>query len=254
LGVTAGEAGKAGVVPVTYINSAASIKAFVGERGGTVCTSSNAQRTLQWAFDEAGAERVLFLPDQHLGRNTAVLSMGFALEDCVVWDPWKPHGGLTVEQVRGAKMVLWRGHCSVHGRFSVEAVRAVRERIPDVNVLVHPECKHEVVTLADQVGSTEFIINTLAKAPAGSAWAIGTELNLVKRLAASHPDKRVVFLDQTVCYCTTMNRIDLPHLVWALESLAAGRIVNQIVVDPQTADNARSALDRMLQLTATPID
>ena len=240
-------------VPITYMNSSAAIKAFTGENGGTVCTSSNAQRTLEWAFGERQAERVLFLPDQHLGRNTAV-SMGISLDECVLWDPWKPNGGLTVEQATQAKMLLWRGHCSVHGRFSRDAIDAVRAKVPSVNVLVHPECRHEVVTNADFVGSTEYIIKTVADAPAGSAWAIGTELNLVKRLAAAHSDKQVVFLDQTVCYCSTMNRIDLPHLVWAMESLAAGRVVNQITVEPTTALHARTALDRMLQLTANPSD
>jgi quinolinate synthase len=191
---------------------------------------------------------VFFLPDQHLGRNTAVLEMGLSLEDCVVYDPHKPGGGLTVDQLRDARMILWRGHCSVHGRFSLESVRDVRERIPGVNVLVHPECRHEVVTAADYVGSTEFIIKQLDAAAPGSAWAIGTELNLVKRLAAAHPDKQIVFLDRTVCFCSTMNRIDLPHLVWALESLVDGRVVNRIVVDDDTAAWARVALERMLAL------
>ena len=182
---------------------------------------------------------MLFLPDQHLGRNTAVLEMGLSLDDCVLYDPHKPHGGLTAEQLRDAKMILWRGHCSVHGRFALDSVHEVRARVPGVNVLVHPECRHEVVTAADYVGSTEYIIRTIEAAPAGSAWAIGTELNLVRRLAHAHPDKQIMFLDRTVCYCSTMNRIDLPHLVWALEELVAGRVVNQITVDPQTATNAR---------------
>ncbi|MFN8076252.1 MAG: quinolinate synthase NadA [Kineosporiaceae bacterium] len=238
------------VVPVTYMNSSAAIKAFTGRHGGTVCTSSNAQRALEWAFGRrpSGTGKVLFLPDQHLGRNTAVQHLGMSLEDCVVFDPHRPGGGLTTEQLRRARMILWRGHCSVHGRFTPEAVADVRERIPDVNVLVHPECRHDVVTAADLVGSTEFIIRTLEAAPAGSAWAIGTELNLVNRLAAAHPDKRVVFLDRTVCYCSTMNRIDLPHLVWAMEELVAGRVVNRITVDPDVAHWARAALDQMLAL------
>ncbi|GII60023.1 quinolinate synthase A [Sphaerisporangium krabiense] len=243
-------------VPITYMNSSADIKAFCGRNGGAVCTSSNARRALDWAFDQgpegpdkaAGDRKVLFLPDQHLGRNTAVLEMGFALEDCVVYNPHRPNGGLTEQQLRDAKMILWRGHCSVHGRFSAACVDDVRARIPGVNVLVHPECRHEVVTKADHVGSTEYIIKTLEQAPAGSAWAIGTELNLVKRLAAAHPDKTVTFLDRTVCYCSTMNRIDLPHLVWALESLAEGQVVNQITVDPDTTHWAKIALDRMLAL------
>jgi quinolinate synthase len=235
-----------GVVPVSYMNSSADIKAFTGRHGGTICTSSNAKASLEWAF--ARNEKVLFLPDQHLGRNTAVLQLGLSLDDCVVWDPHKPGGGLTADELRAARMILWRGHCSVHGRFSLDSVHEVRERIPGVNVLVHPECKHEVVSAADHVGSTEVIISTIAAAPSGSAWAVGTELNLVKRLAAQHPDKKVVFLDRTVCFCSTMNRIDLPHLVWALESLADGRVVNRIQVDPDTAHWARAALDQMLAL------
>ena len=241
------EAGLAdSTVPVTYMNSSAAIKAFTGRHGGTVCTSSNATRALGWAFERG--ERVLFMPDQHLGRNTAVLEMGMSLDDCVVYDPRKPSGGLTPEQLRDAKMVLWKGHCSVHGRFTEASVAEVRERVPGVTVLVHPECRHEVVNAADLVGSTEFIIQTLDAAPAGSSWAIGTELNLVKRLAKAHPDKTVVFLDRTVCFCSTMNRIDLPHLVWSLESLVEGRVVNQIEVDDDVARDAKLALDRMLAL------
>ena len=233
-------------VPVTYMNSSADIKGFVGRHGGLVCTSSNARRALEWAYQRG--ERVLFLPDQHLGRNTAVRELGFDLTDCALWDPHKPGGGLTDQQVRQARMLLWRGHCSVHGRFTLDCVQEVRERVPGVNVLVHPECRYEVVAAADYVGSTEKIIQTVAAAPAGSAWAIATDLNLVRRLAHQHPDKQVMFLDRTVCYCSTMNRIDLPHLVWALEELAAGRVVNQITVDPVTAEYARQALDRMLAL------
>ncbi|WP_203996715.1 quinolinate synthase NadA [Micromonospora lutea] len=233
-------------VPVTYMNSSADIKGFVGRNGGVVCTSSNAKRALEWAYQQG--EKVLFLPDQHLGRNTAVLEMGFSLEDCVLFDPHKPNGGLTAMQLRDAKMILWRGHCSVHGRFTLESVNDVRDRVPGVNVLVHPECRHEVVRAADLVGSTEYIIRTIEAAPAGSAWAIGTELNLVRRLALAHPDKQIMFLDRAVCYCSTMNRIDLPHLVWALEELVAGRVVNQITVDTDTAHHARVALDQMLAL------
>ncbi|GAA4156048.1 quinolinate synthase NadA [Actinomadura keratinilytica] len=234
------------VVPVTYMNSSADIKAFVGRRGGTVCTSSNAKRALEWAFSKGS--KVLFLPDQHLGRNTAVLEMGMSLDDCVVYNPHRPDGGLTRQQLRDARMLLWRGHCSVHGRFTKESVDEVRARVPDVNVLVHPECRHEVVRGADLIGSTEFIIKTIESAPSGSAWAVGTELNLVKRLAQAHPDKNVMFLDRTVCFCSTMNRIDLPHLVWALESLARDEVVNPIEVDPETAHYARVALDQMLAL------
>ncbi|WP_026876937.1 quinolinate synthase NadA [Jiangella gansuensis] len=237
-------------VPITYMNSSADIKAFCGRNGGAVCTSSNARQALDWAFspEGAGGKKVLFLPDQHLGRNTAVLQLGMSLDDCVVIDPHKPDFGVTDDELRSATMLLWKGHCSVHGRFSADSVADVRERIPGVNVLVHPECKHEVVTAADYVGSTEYIIKMISAAPAGSAWAVGTELNLVKRLAAEHPDKTVVFLDKTVCFCATMNRIDLPHLVWALESLVDGRVVNRIVVDDDTAHWARVALDRMLAL------
>jgi quinolinate synthase len=240
-------AGVAGTtVPVTYMNSSAAIKAFTGRHGGTVCTSSNARRALEWAY--AQGQKVLFMPDQHLGRNTAVRELGLSLDDCVVYDPRKPGGGLTVEQLRAAKMILWKGHCSVHGRFTVDAVREVRERVPGVTVLVHPECKHEVVEAADLVGSTEFIIQALAAAPAGSAWAIGTELNLVRRLAKQHPDKTVVFLEKTVCFCSTMDRIDLPHLVWTLESLVDGVVPNRITVEPETARSAKAALDQMLAL------
>ncbi|MFJ6168814.1 quinolinate synthase NadA [Micromonospora orduensis] len=241
------ELGIAGTtVPVTYMNSSADIKGFVGRNGGVVCTSSNAKRALDWAFEQG--QKVLFLPDQHLGRNTAVLEMGLSLDDCVLYDPHKPGGGLTPEQLRDAKMILWRGHCSVHGRFTLDSVNDVRERVPGVNVLVHPECRHEVVTASDYVGSTEYIIKTIEAAPAGSAWALGTELNLVRRLALAHPDKQIMFLDKAVCYCSTMNRIDLPHLVWALEELVAGRVVNQITVDADTAHHARVALDQMLAL------
>ncbi|GAA1680327.1 quinolinate synthase NadA [Streptomyces yatensis] len=243
------EAGVAeATVPVSYMNSSADIKAFTGKHGGTICTSSNAERALEWAFQQG--QKVLFLPDQHLGRNTAVRDMGMSLEDCVVYNPHKPNGGLTPEQLRAATMILWRGHCSVHGRFSLDSVNDVRERIPGVNVLVHPECKHEVVAAADYVGSTEYIIKTLEAAPAGSKWAIGTELNLVRRLANRFADqgKEIVFLDKTVCFCSTMNRIDLPHLVWALESLVAGKVVNRIQVDEETEHFAKLALERMLAL------
>jgi quinolinate synthase len=240
-------------VPITYMNSAASIKAFTGRHGGAVCTSSNARRALEWAFAEGGDDsKVLFLPDQHLGRNTAVLELGMSLDDCVVYNPHKPGGGLTAEQLRAARVILWRGHCSVHGRFTAESVAEVRARVPGVQVVVHPECAHEVVLAADAVGSTERIIQIISAAPAGSAWAVGTELNLVRRLALQHPEQQITYLDKTVCYCSTMNRIDLPHLVWALESLVEGRVVNRIEVDPETAHWARVALDRMLALPAEP--
>jgi quinolinate synthase len=233
-------------IPITYMNSSAAIKAFTGKNNGAVCTSSNAMRAMKWAFEKG--EKVLFLPDQHLGRNTAVLSLGLKLEDCVIWNPWKPSGGLSEAQIKMAKVILWRGHCSVHGRFTVENIENVRSLLPQVKVLVHPECQHEVVAKADVVGSTEMIIKTVTDSPSGSKWAIGTELNLVQRLARENPDKEVVFLDKTVCYCSTMNRIDLPHLVWAMEALLAGRVVNQIKVDEQVALQAKVALERMLAL------
>ena len=236
------------VVPITYMNSSADIKAFCGRHGGAVCTSSNAEAALEWALDQKPDATVFFFPDQHLGRNTAVLKLGMTLEDCVVWDPRLPNGGNSVEQLRAARMILWKGHCSVHGRFRADVVDELREKIPGVTILVHPECTHDVVLKADLVGSTEFIIKTVEAAPPGSSWAIGTELNLVKRLAAAHPDKHVTFLDRTVCYCSTMNRIDLPHLVWALESLVAGNEVNVIRVDPETERHAQVALQRMLDL------
>ena len=244
---TLAEAGIADTtVPVSYMNSTAAIKGFTGRHGGTICTSSNAERALRWAFEKG--TKVLFTPDQHLGRNTAVRQLGLSRSDCVVFDPRKPGGGLTGQQLRDATMVLWKGHCSVHGRFSLDSVRDVRERVPGVQVLVHPECQNEVVEAADLVGSTEYIIDVIGKAPAGSAWAVGTELNLVRRLALRHPDKTVVFLDKTVCFCSTMNRIDLPHLVWSMEELVAGRVPNRITVDPDTAHHARVALDQMLAL------
>ncbi|PRZ03279.1 quinolinate synthetase [Isoptericola sp. CG 20/1183] len=242
----------ADTIPVTYMNSTAAIKAFTGRHGGTVCTSSNAQVALRWAFDKVGGVegtgKVLFMPDQHLGRNTAVLQLGMSLDDCVVFDPRKPDGGLTAAELRDARMILWRGHCSVHGRFSERNVTDIRAAVPGVNVLVHPECKHEVVNAADMVGSTEYIIKALENAEPGSSWAIGTELNLVRRVAAAHPDKQVHYLDSTVCFCSTMNRIDLPHLVWAMESLVEGRVVNRIVVDADDAHWAQVALDQMLAL------
>ena len=233
-------------IPVTYMNSTAAIKSFTGENGGTVCTSSNAERAMKWAFERG--EKIFFLPDQHLGRNTAILHLGLTADDCVVWNPWKAQGGLTDQELQDAKVILWRGHCSVHGRFSRENVDEARARIPGVQVLVHPECKNEVVMAADVVGSTEMIIKTVSASPAGSKWAIGTELNLVSRLAKTNPDKEIAFLDKTVCYCSTMNRIDLPHLVWAMENLVAGRVINQISVEERTAHFARVALERMLAL------
>ena len=232
--------------PITYMNSSAAIKAFTGKNHGAVCTSSNAARAMKWAFEKG--EKILFLPDQHLGRNTAILSLGLSLADCVVYNPWKPNGGLTDDQMKAAKVILWRGHCSVHGRFTMQNIVEVRQKLPGVKVLVHPECQHDVVSNADVVGSTEMIIKTVTQSPAGSKWANGTELNLVQRLANENPDKQVVFLDKTVCYCSTMNRIDLPHLVWAMESLVNGRLVNQIKVKDEVAKYAKVALDQMLAL------
>ena len=242
--------GKLGVaaktIPITYMNSSAAIKAFTGKNNGAVCTSSNAARAMKWAFENG--EKILFLPDQHLGRNTAVLSLGLTLDDCVLWNPWKPNGGLTDDQIKNSKVILWRGHCSVHGRFSIQNINDVRKQVPGIKVLVHPECQHEVVSNADVVGSTEMIIKTVKESAPGSKWAIGTELNLVSRLANENLDKQVLFLDKTVCYCSTMNRIDLPHLVWAMESLVGGRLVNQIKVEAEIAKYAKVALERMLAL------
>ena len=244
-------------VPLTYMNSTAGIKAFCGEHGGAICTSSNAPRAMQWAFDQVDASdptlpaKVLFLPDQHLGRNTAVLSLGLDLADCVMYDPWRADGGLTDDQLRAARVILWKGHCSVHARFQPAMVAKVRDELPGVQVLVHPECRHEVVLEADRVGSTGQIIRWVEDAPAGSTLAIATELNLVKRLGEQHPDKHVVFLDDTVCFCATMNRIDLPHLVWVLESLVDGQVVNEIRVAPEVRRNALLALERMLSLPGT---
>ena len=233
-------------IPITYMNSSAAIKAFTGKNNGAVCTSSNAMRAMKWAFDNG--DKILFLPDQHLGRNTAVLSLGLKLDDCVLWNPWKKNGGLTDDQIRSAKVILWRGHCSVHGRFTVDNINQARQRLPGVKILVHPECQHDVVANADLVGSTEMIIKSITQSPAGSKWAVGTELNLVQRLANENPDKQVIFLDKTICYCSTMNRIDLPHLVWAMESLVSGRMVNQIQVENEVAKYAKVALERMLAL------
>lgn len=233
-------------IPVTYMNSSAAIKSFTGEHGGTICTSSNAEKTMRWALEQG--EKILFLPDQHLGRNTAVLSLGLTLDDCALWNPWKPMGGLTPQEIHRAKVILWRGHCSVHGRFTIQSVNEIRERVQGVQVLVHPECQHDVVSASDVVGSTEKIIQTVSNSPAGSKWAIGTELNLVSRLAKSNPDKEIYFLDKAVCYCSTMNRIDLPHLVWAMESLVANHVVNQIQVSDEVARFSKLALERMLAL------
>ena len=233
------------VMPLTYMNSSADIKALTGREGGPICTSSNAGAAMRWGFERR--DKILFLPDQHLGRNMAA-KMGLSLDDCAVWDPHRDLGGLTEDQIAGAKVLLWKGHCSVHQRFQPEHVAAVRERLPGVRVIVHPECRHEVVQLADEVGSTEGIIRAIEASPPGSKWAVGTELNLVARLGKEHPDKTVVFLDRTVCFCATMNRIDLPHLVWAMENLLEGNVVNRISVPDDVAGWARVALERMLEI------
>jgi quinolinate synthase len=235
-------------VPLTYMNSTAAIKAFCGEHDGAICTSSNAPRAMRWAFEQRDDAKVLFLPDQHLGRNTAVLGLGMDLDDCVVYDPWKPDGGLTDDDLRRARVILWKGHCSVHARFQPQMVGAIRDRIEGVEVLVHPECRYEVVTQADRVGSTGQIIQWVEQAPPGASLAIATELNLVKRLGQEHPDKQIVFLDDTVCFCATMNRIDLPHLTWVFESLVAGEVVNEVRVAEDVRHWSRVALERMLAL------
>jgi quinolinate synthase len=238
------------VVPVTYINSAANLKAFVGEHGGTVCTSTNARQALEWALTQG--EKVLFFPDQHLGRNTA-WRMGFDPErDMVVWDPFRPNGGNTPERLREAKFLLWKGHCSVHKRFTVEQIEAARANHPDVRVIVHPECTLDVVQAADDAGSTEYIIKAVTAGAPGSVWAVGTEINLVRRLANELPDRTVVCLDDQICPCSTMYRIHPTFLCWVLERLVAGEVVNQVRVPDAVAEWARVALRRMLEVTAAP--
>lgn len=233
------------LTPVTYINSAADLKAFCGRHGGIVCTSSNAKAVLEWAF--ARRKRVLFFPDQHLGRNTA-RAMGIPLPQMPVWNPAEPMGGHSESVLRAAKVLLWRGHCSVHQMFRPAHVAQFRQQYPDVKVLVHPECQMAVVDAADLVGSTEFILKTVHEAPAGSTWAVGTELHLVNRLAAENPDKKVMFLSPMVCMCATMYRIDVPHLAWSLENLLQGSPVNVVKVPEKTAHWARVALERMLEV------
>ncbi len=233
------------LMPVTYINSTADLKAFCGRHGGIVCTSSNARTVLDWAL--TSHRRALFFPDQHLGRNTA-RTMGIPLEQMVIWDPRLNLGGNTEEAIDGSRILLWKGHCSVHQMFKPGHVTQFRHQFPGIQILVHPECMMEVVALADLVGSTEYIIQTIERAPAGSSWAIGTELHLVNRLAAEHPDKTIHFLSPMVCMCATMYRIDLPHLAWCLENLARGTPVNLIRVASETANWARIALERMLVL------
>ena len=237
--------GELQVVPVTYMNSTAAIKSFTGEHGGAVCTSSNAAKVMEWAFKQG--EKVLFLPDEHLGRNTA-FRMGIPLDQMIVWDPYQELGGNSPEEIRAARVILWKGYCSVHQRFTPQHVDRVRREHPGIRVIAHPECRFEVTQVADQIGSTEGIIHAIAGSPAGSQWAVGTEIHLVNRLAKEMPDRKVISLDSSVCVCTTMFRITPQHLLWALDNLAAGNVVNRISVDERTRHYARVALDRMLAL------
>ncbi len=235
-------------LPITYMNSAAALKAFVGEHGGAVCTSSNAQKVLEWAF--AQKKRVLFFPDQHLGRNTGA-AMGVPLEQMVLWGWARPYGsmgGQTLQTLRDSRIILWAGHCSVHQRFTPKQIADARANHPGVTVIVHPECRLETVQAADLNGSTEFIVKTIAAAPAGSTFAVGTEINLVSRLARENPDKTVFCLDPVVCPCSTMYRVHPAYLLWTLESLVEGHVTNQIIVPPAIAANAKLALDRMLSI------
>jgi quinolinate synthase len=231
------------VVPITYMNSAASIKAFCGREGGIVCTSSNAPRVFDWAFERG--ERILFFPDEHLGRNTGV-AKGISEDEMVIWDPFQPLGGNTPEALQNAKVILWKGYCSVHARFSVEQIEAARAEFPDVQIIVHPECKLEVVKAADSYGSTEFIIDTIRDAPDGTVWGVGTEVNLVNRLNNEFPNKHVFCLDPVICPCSTMYRVHPAYILWTLEHLVEDKIVNVITVDEETRRDALVALDRML--------
>ncbi|MDA8354339.1 MAG: quinolinate synthase NadA [Firmicutes bacterium] len=233
------------ILPVTYVNSTAAIKAFVGRHGGTTCTSSNARGVLEWAF--ARKKRILFLPDQHLGRNTAY-AMGIPLEQMAVWDPIGGDWEAVQGPMEDLRVLLWKGHCSVHTKFTVDQIREVREQDPETRVIVHPECTFDVVQAADEDGSTSYIIRQIESAPAGSKWAVGTEVNLVQRLAQNHPEQEIRLLSRTMCPCLTMNRIDRPHLLWALESLIEGKPVNRVTVGPDTAYWARTALERMLAI------
>ena len=236
---------KGGIVPITYMNSIAGIKALCGRNNGAVCTSSNAAKVVEWAFEHG--QRVLFLPDQHLGRNTG-LKLGIPLDEMVVWNPFKPLGGNTPEQLINSKMVLWQGHCSVHTRFTVKQIESARERFPDITVIVHPECTMETVQAADMNGSTETIRRLINEAPAGSAWAVGTEISLVNRLALNNPDKTVFCLDPVSCPCSTMYRIHPAYLLWVLESLISGEVVNEITVPDDVKSDSLVALQRMLEL------
>lgn len=240
------------LMPITYVNSSAAIKSFVGQNGGAVCTSSNCEKILRWAIGEDSQNnnrKIIFFPDQHLGRNTAY-KMGYPLESMIVWDYRQPGGGVTADEIRNAKFILWKGHCSVHQLFRPEHVDQARRKIPGVKVIVHPECNWNVVQKADMSGSTEFIGKTIAAAPAGSSWAVGTEVHMVNRLAAKYPDRQIVMLSECQCLCTTMYRIDPPHLLWVLDNLAEGKVANQISVDQHTRYWAKVSLDRMLDITA----
>ncbi len=241
------------IIPITYMNSAANLKAFVGRNGGAVCTSSNAKKIMDWALTPieqggAGGEKLLFFPDQHLGRNTAVLEMGFALEQCAVWDPKEDMGGQTVETLRNSPILLWKGHCSVHGTFLPVHIDNIRKKYPGIHVVVHPECVYDVVVKADSYGSTEKIRNIIAAGKPGDVFAVGTEINLVSRLAMEYPDRTVLSLNPNVCVCSTMYRVDGPHLLWVMENLIDGKVVNQISVPEPTASEAKLALDRMLEI------
>jgi quinolinate synthase len=233
------------IIPVTYMNSTAAIKSFTGEHGGSACTSSNADAVMNWAF--ARGEKVLFLPDEHLGRNTGY-KMGIPLDEMIVWDPYQELGGNAAEALRKAKVILWKGYCSVHQRFLPKHVVRVRNEHPGIRVIVHPECMFDVAQAADEIGSTEGIIRSILASPPGTTWAVGTELHLVNRLSKELPDRQIISLDRSMCVCTTMFRITPAHLLWALENLVAGKVVNQISVDERTRRFARIALDRMLSL------
>ena len=233
------------IIPITYMNSTASIKAHCGKNDGIVCTSSNAYKAFDWAFKKG--EKILFLPDQHLGRNTAY-DYGIKEEEISIWDPYVPNGGLSDLQLSNSKVILWKGHCSVHTRFTVQQIESAKIKFPDVNILVHPECTNEVVSMADFVGSTEYIKNTIDNAPAKSKWAIGTEINLVKRLANTNKDKNIFCLDDMICPCSTMYRVHPAYLLWVLEGLVAGYVINQIKVEEEVKDYAKIALQRMLDL------
>jgi quinolinate synthase len=233
------------IIPVTYMNSTAAIKSFTGEHGGSVCTSTNASEVMKWAFE--GGEKVLFLPDEHLGRNTGY-RMGIPLEQMIVWDPYQEFGGNTPEAIRNARVILWKGYCSVHQRFTPQQVERVRREHPGIRVIAHPECRFEVAQAADQIGSTEGIIKAIEASPAGTQWAVGTEIHLVNRLSKELKNHKVISLDPSVCVCTTMFRITPQHLLWALENLGEGNVVNRISVDERTRHHARVALDRMLAL------